>query len=514
MRQIVLSLWLLLLIAACQTSQPISTPAGAENIELTILQMNDVYEIAPLEGGKAGGLARVASVKKALLKENPNTIAILAGDFLSPSFVGTLRNDEGERIAGQQMVETLNALGLDYVTFGNHEFDISDPLLLKKRMDQSQFEYISCNAFWLKDGKQQAFVQKVNGQDRPVPKYIIRTFKNSQGKSMKVGFIGVVLPFSKQDYLVYSDVEESFRQAYEEIKSQVDICIGITHLDVVEDQKLAAAVPGVALFIGGHDHTNMNHYVENTIITKADANAKTVYVHRLTFNPPSGMFQIRSSLLPIDESIADDPVTKTVVDRWQKKVNVLMDQMGFDPDRKLLTISEPLVCKEALVRTQSTNFGRLATSAMSAAIPGADVYLMNGGSMRLDDNLFNIVTEYDVLRTFPFGGPIVTMEIPGNSLLQLLDTGLKTNRGDGGYLQLIQAEFKDNVYLINGARLQANKNYKIILPEFLAQGKEQNLAFLGDFSYEKKEHFLIDGKEVKNDIRNIVIAYFLRLGSY
>ena len=58
------------------------------------------------------------------------------------------------------------------------------------------------------------------------------------------------------------------------------------------------------------------------------------------------------------------------------------------------------------------------------------------------------------------------------------------------------------------------KYQRFELPEFLAQGKEQNLAFLGDFSYEKKEHFLIDGKEVKNDIRNIVIAYFLRLGSY
>jgi len=513
MRQLLFFLSFLCLFTACQTSRPL-TDTSAQNITFTILQLNDVYEIAPLEGGKAGGLARVATIKKELLAENPNTMAIMAGDFLSPSFIGTIKNDEGERIAGQQMVETLNVMGLDYATFGNHEFDISDPDLLQKRINQSQFEYMICNAFRLKGSVPEAFTQRIAGVDRPIPAYIIREIKNAKGQAMKVAFIGVVLPFAQQDYLLYTDVEESFRKAYEEVKSQVDICIGITHLNVEEDKKLAAAVPGISLFIGGHDHTNMNHYIENTVITKADANAKTVYIHRLTFNPPSGMLNIRSSLKKIDDSISEEKETKAVVDRWQGKVNTLMAQMGFDPNQEVLQLKEPLICKEYLIRTQSTNYGRLACEAMAAAIPNADVYLLNSGSMRLDDDLANLVTEYDVLRTFPFGGAIVKMQIPGNSLKKLLDTGLETNRGEGGFLQLIQAERQNNTYIINGAPLVANQSYTIVLPEFLAKGREQNLELFGEFSHEKEEMFALEGGQVKNDIRNLVIAYFKKMGTY
>jgi len=512
MRHILLSICLLVFFS-CQSSRHLINTTD-QNIEFTILQLNDVYEIAPLEGGKAGGLARVATIKKELLAENPNTIAVLAGDFLSPSFIGTLKNEEGERIAGLQMVETLNAMGLDYATFGNHEFDISDADLLQKRIDASQFEYTTCNAFRIKDGQTIPFTQRLNGIDRPIPSYLIREFTNSKGQSMKVGFIGVVLPFAQQDYLHYTDVTESFRKAYAAVKDQVDVCIGITHLDVVEDQALAAAVPGVALFIGGHDHTHMNHYVEKTVITKADANAKTAYIHRLTFNPPSGMVQIQSSLRKIDDSIVDEPTTKKVVDRWQSKVDNLMGDMGFDPNKQVLELSQPLVCKEALVRTQATNFGRLAATAMSEAIPGADVYLLNSGSMRLDDNLSNIVTEYDVLRTFPFGGAIVKMQIPGDQLKKLLETGLRTNRGDGGYLQLIQAESAKGSYTVNGSPLDEKRQYSIVLPQFLAKGREQNLEFLGNYSFEESAAWDMYGSKVNNDIRNIVIAYFQHLKQY
>ena len=117
----------LLLFSACNTQKDVVEVVvevqTEDPVEFTILQINDVYEIAPLEGGSVGGLARVAGLLRQLEVENPNTIAVLAGDFLSPSFMGTLKKD-GERIAGLQMVETLNAMGLDYATFGNHEFDL------------------------------------------------------------------------------------------------------------------------------------------------------------------------------------------------------------------------------------------------------------------------------------------------------------------------------------------------------------------------------------------------------
>lgn len=61
-------------------------------IQWTVLQMNDVYELIPLGGGKKGGLARVATIRRLLLEENPHTITILSGDVVSPSALGSMCN--------------------------------------------------------------------------------------------------------------------------------------------------------------------------------------------------------------------------------------------------------------------------------------------------------------------------------------------------------------------------------------------------------------------------------------
>jgi len=90
----------LLSLVACTSAKKISNILSDDGkIDLVLLQINDVYEIAPLEGGKTGGMARVATLKKQLLKENPNTLTILSGDFLNPSVIGTIKY-QGEKIKG------------------------------------------------------------------------------------------------------------------------------------------------------------------------------------------------------------------------------------------------------------------------------------------------------------------------------------------------------------------------------------------------------------------------------
>ena len=282
-------LFLLLGLFTCSYYRPVSQEVT--QVEFIVLQLNDVYEIGPLEGGKAGGLARVATVRKELLRENPNVITIMAGDFLSPSFVGTLKftNEEGkqEKIAGLQMIETLNAMGLDYATFGNHEFDLSDADLLEKRIAQSKFKYTVCNARKIEGDSMRPFNQ---GAD-PVPEYVVRSMQNKTGDSFRLGLFGVVLPFAQQDYLHYDNVTESFRKTYEVVKQNSELQIAITHQNLDEDLQLAADVPGVPLFIGGHEHANLSRYVGKTVITKADANAKTVYIHRIKYDNRSKMYE-------------------------------------------------------------------------------------------------------------------------------------------------------------------------------------------------------------------------------
>jgi len=110
---------------------------------LTIAHFNDVYEIGPVEGGRVGGLARVATVIKDLRRSNSPVMVTLGGDYLSPSALAVPRID-GEPIGGRQMVDVLNAVGLEWATLGNHEFDLPEPAF-RARMQQSRFKVVISN---------------------------------------------------------------------------------------------------------------------------------------------------------------------------------------------------------------------------------------------------------------------------------------------------------------------------------------------------------------------------------
>jgi 5'-nucleotidase len=484
----------------------------AQPIDFTILQMNDVYEIAPLEGGNAGGLARVAEIRRRLLEETPNVITVIAGDFLSPSLTANLNLDNGEKIAGLQMIETLNALHLDYATFGNHEFDNRDSALTAKRFNQCQFKFVSANVRRVyPNGSIKPFTQTLNNQTVVVPDYAIQEFTNPGGDKVRVAITGILLPFNKRNYVSYLPAEAAFKDAVIRAKTESDVIVALTHQYAEDDKALAKAVPGVALFVGGHDHNHQDYYVENTIITKADANAKTVYIHRCRFDPNAKMIRIQSSLQVIDASIPFEPTTKAVVERWVAKTDATLKANGYEPSAKITDLKETLECKESDVRSRPTNFGKLVTEAMEYAIPGADAYLINSGSMRLDDNLSGSITQYDILRTFPFGGGFATQDLPGAVLKTLFDAGLEKNRGEGGYHQSLHVTKENGNWLIRGKAIDDQKIYRVALSSFVASGSEANLAFLSKYKpTESKTMTLSTGKVVKNDVRDLVIAYLTK----
>ncbi|MCH9660923.1 MAG: metallophosphoesterase, partial [Bacteroidetes bacterium] len=136
---------MVLLCNACKTTKPVTKVEDDGILTFKFVQLNDVYEIAPLSGGRYGGLARVAHVVDSIKKENSNTYLFMAGDFLNPSLLGTVKY-KGERIRGKQMIEVMNAMDFELVTFGNHEFDLNEEDL-QKRMDESTFYWTSANVF-------------------------------------------------------------------------------------------------------------------------------------------------------------------------------------------------------------------------------------------------------------------------------------------------------------------------------------------------------------------------------
>lgn len=131
--------------ASCKVSKNAFAAKDDGKIEAVFVQVNDVYEIAPIAGGKEGGMARVATVKKKYKQANPNTFLVMAGDFLSPTVYNSLQY-KGKRIRGAQMVEAMNVARMDFAVFGNHEFDIAETEL-QDRINESSFRWISSNTF-------------------------------------------------------------------------------------------------------------------------------------------------------------------------------------------------------------------------------------------------------------------------------------------------------------------------------------------------------------------------------
>lgn len=498
------------IFTSCKTSQRSSSKSSENVVNITFLHLNDVYEISPLEGGKVGGMARLGTLRKELVQKNPNTVTILAGDFLNPSLIATFKY-EGKSIKGRQMVEAMNSVGFDWVGLGNHEFDI-DEADLQRRIDESQFNWLASNTFQNNKGTLTPFTKNVNGTKNPFPKTTILTFKNATGKVVKMGMFSVVLPSNQKDYVHYDDFFESAKQAYEELKLQCDFVVGITHINKVDDAKLAKLLPDVKLLMGGHDHDNMLFKEGNVIIAKADANAKTAYVHNLSFDTQTKSLEINSELRKINEQIKDDAEVALVVKKWEDIMDVAMKKAGLDKNDVVADISTPLDGRESTMRNGHTNLGDLIAKAMSAAATKpVDCTVFNSGSVRIDDQLVGKITQLDIMRILPFGGKIVEVNLTGSLLDKILATGLQ-NKGNGGFLQWDKISYDENKkqWLINGKLLDINQEYRVMMPKFLIEGKETNFGYLTAQNPAVKGIVESDEKDVndiRNDIRKVLIAY-------
>src|SRR5258707_13519366 len=55
------------------------------NVRVTLLQLNDVYQFAAVDGGTRGGLARDLTLRKQILSEPPHALVLLVAGTSSPS---------------------------------------------------------------------------------------------------------------------------------------------------------------------------------------------------------------------------------------------------------------------------------------------------------------------------------------------------------------------------------------------------------------------------------------------
>ena len=460
-------------------------PPGEPVVTLTILQMNDVYEIAPIAGGTVGGLARVATIRNRLLSEDPNVLTVIAGDFFSPSVLGTARVD-GTRLDGRQMVAVLDTLGLDVATFGNHEFDLPEEAFLQ-RLAESTFPYVSAN---VTDDEGALFPKE--------RRHLLLPIQDETGATMTLAVVGTTIPSNETDYVRYADPVPALAAEVAAVADSADVVLALTHVAFEDDARIAEEVPRVDLILGGHEHENMRAYRgrDLTPIYKADANAVTVYVHHLRYDTSTHALRVASELVPVTDAIPEDPRVAAVVQRWIDVAYAGFEESGFAPTEVVTVTDEPLEGREALIRNQPTNLGRIVARAfLHEAERGgapADLALLNSGVVRIEDVIPpGPLTQYDVLRILPFPGQVLTLEVRGDVLRRALDQGL-ANRGAGGYLQTAGVEQAgEGAWLIDGAPLDDARVYRLAANDFLVSGRERGLDF---FNAEANPNMTVVGR--------------------
>lgn len=474
-----------------------------DKIEFTFLQINDVYEIAPIQGGEFGGMARVATVHKELLKENKNTMLFLAGDFLNPSLLGTIKVN-GERVRGKQMVEVLNVMAVDVVAFGNHEFDVSQNDL-QKRLNESNFPWISANVKLKTKGTSIPFYKEKDGKQIPLKETFIKEFTDEDGTKIKVGFISVCIPSNPVEYVEYGNMFVKARASYAAIKDSVDVVFGLTHVKLTNDKRIAKLLPNLPLIMGGHEHTNSYDKIGDVIISKADANAKTAYIHRIVFDKKTKKAIVKSELREINSSIKSDKKVDLVVSKWQNILKTEIKDIIENPDKIIYATKIPLDGRDAQVRSEQTNLGTIITKAMSFAFDEkVDCALVNGGSIRIDDELQGDINAVDIFRVLPYGGSIFRVEIKGRLLKRVLDYGVLA-AGTGAYLQHYDVEKVGEKWMIQNKEINVNKIYTVAFSDYLLQGFD--IPFLSSENKEVLSIYKPKSTELAFDIRKAVVEF-------
>ncbi|HJT65838.1 MAG TPA: 5'-nucleotidase C-terminal domain-containing protein [Pyrinomonadaceae bacterium] len=461
------------------------------NVRVTLLQVNDVYQFSPDTDGR-GGLGRVLTLTRSIRAENPNSLFLLAGDTISPSV-------ESITYKGAQMIEAWNAIGLDYATFGNHEFDFG-PDVLRDRMRESKFGWVAANVIDNKTG------QPFNG----VAPFVIREFGG-----VKIGIFGLVLPETKVTSRPGPELD--FRNPCDIAKKMVSeihdrgakVVVALTHLSMREDKEVARCA-NVDLIIGGHEHTLLESSAGGAPIFKMTADARELGRFDLNINKETGKLDsIDWKVIPVTKDTQEAPEFAALY----KKYAALLTQLAKPVGRT----SVALDARGSSNRTRETNIGDFITDAFRKTA-GADVALMNGGSVRADELIPpGQLTVRDVLSILPFKNKLVKIEITGATLRAALEHGVSRAAEDsepGSFPQVSGIRFSFDAsrpagqrivdLKVNGQPINPDRKYTLATSTFVAlDGGDGYSVLKGATVVTPPERLPLDSEALQRAIRSV-----------
>jgi uncharacterized repeat protein (TIGR01451 family) len=428
---------------AIESTAPLaaSSLAPSDVVTVTVLHTNDFHgNLQP--AGSNPGSARVADViNDVRASVGVTNVALFdAGDIMQSTLLSNLFH-------GESTIDVYNLMGYDVATFGNHEFDWGQQVLIS-RTEQAEFPFVAAN-LTLKVGDSCA------GWDTPAwsrPWYTITL--GTAPNDVVIGVIGITsqeTPYitiaSATEGLCFKDPTESILHYYDAVDAASDVIIALTHIGntdggygygitVYGDQtlahKLAVAGKPVDLIIGGHSHTNLSaaQVVDGITVVQAYYAGRRVGRADIGVDTVTGDVNVVWQPLVVSTSGDEDPDVKALVEEWasdpwyQSEINRVVGFSNVDLIRDYN--GDSLMGKFV----NDAIYNDLNTDA--EPLNDADIVFNNPGGLRTD--LTSVTKPYTLTHgmlysILPFGNATAVGDMTGAQIQDLLNQSATLFKG-------------------------------------------------------------------------------------
>ena len=367
----------------------------------TILFTHDLHSHflpqSTAEGGESGGYARLKTVIDRERAVNPDALLVDGGDFSIGSLIQTLYTTQAAEL------RTMGAMGYDAVTIGNHEFDhkgtgFAEMLNSAKAAQQAAVELLLVDARPLED--MDAYKERFGpvtpvlpmlleanyapADDNPDRAFIRSAMENYgvtdcmtlERGGVTYGLFGLMGVDSDEcaptSGFTRTDAAKAAKRCVETLKGEgAEIIVCLSHsgtgdsLASSEDEELAKAVDGIDVIVSGHTHSTLAEplVVNDTYIVSSGPYCQNL--GSLTFSWDDGGEKrlLDYRLIPIDETVAEDPEIAGLVEQWKDMVGeTYLARYGLTYDEVLTHTDYDLTTPASAVQ-ENNGLGTLVSDA-------------------------------------------------------------------------------------------------------------------------------------------------------
>jgi 2',3'-cyclic-nucleotide 2'-phosphodiesterase / 3'-nucleotidase / 5'-nucleotidase len=426
---------------------PTSTDGRITDVfTLTVMHTNDIH-------ANLKDMPRTITKVKEIRAANANSLLLHAGD----QFTGTLYFNE---FLGAADLAILKLMGIDAMTFGNHEFDLGSSSEGHQKLVDfikgANFPFVSANVNFSKDAKFEGIYNDSIESAIENGKIYNGIVKNFNGE--KVGIFGLTTEetadISSPGSIEFENYIAEAEKAVAALEAQgVNKIIALTHIGyddnaaIDNDMVLAKAVEGIDIIVGGHSHTTLAKPVvvaedaTPTLIVQTGNSNGNLGELNVVFSKNGVITKHDGKLIAIDSKIAADQEAVDVLAPFKAEVDKISnEEIGVNAP-KALENPRANADDQPSVRKNETILGNLITDGMLAKareFTGKNIImaLQNGGGIRSAINA-GPITVGEVITVLPFNNTLATMDVTGAELKAAFEISFgQYPKENGGFLHI------------------------------------------------------------------------------